>query len=74
MKIFISLILSTFTLSSNAQIKGLLQKANQALGITESKTSNKEEMIGALKEALIIGIQKGATTLSKEDGFLRMIF
>lgn len=74
MKIFISLILSTFTLSSNAQIKGLLQKANQALGITESKTSNKEEMIGALKEALIIGIQKGATTLSKEDGFFKNDF
>lgn len=74
MKIFISLILATFTLSSNAQIKGLLQKANQALGITESKTSQKEEMIGALKEALIIGIQKGATTLSKEDGFFKNDF
>ena len=71
MKTLITLVLLNITLTSNAQIKGLLQKANQALGITESKSSEKEDMIAALKEALIIGAQKGATTLSKEDGFFK---
>lgn len=71
MKTFITLVFLTITLSSNAQIKGLLQKANQALGITESKGSDKEDMIAAVKEALVIGVQKGAATLSKEDGFFK---
>ena len=71
MKIFLTILLLTLGLFSNAQLKGILQKANQALGITESKGSEKEEMIAGLKEALIIGAQKGATTLSKEDGFFK---
>ncbi len=71
MKTFITLVLLTITFSTNAQIKGLLQKANQALGITESKGSDKDDMIAAVKEALIIGVQKGAATLSKEDGFFK---
>ena len=71
MKTFISLILLSITLSGNAQIKGLIQKANQALGITESKGSDKEDMIAAVKEALIIGVQKGSAALSKEDGFFK---
>ena len=71
MKIFLTILLLTLGLFSNAQLKGILQKANQALGITESKGSEKEDMIAGLKEALIIGAQKGATTLSKEDGFFK---
>ncbi|MFZ9261706.1 MAG: DUF4197 domain-containing protein [Chitinophagaceae bacterium] len=71
MKIFLTTLLLTLGLFSNAQLKGILQKANQALGITESKGSEKEDMIAGLKEALIIGAQKGATTLSKEDGFFK---
>lgn len=71
MKIFVTILLLTITLSSGAQIKGLLQKANQALGINESKGSDKDDMIAAVKEALIIGVQKGATALSKEDGFFK---
>ena len=71
MKIFLTTLLLTLGLFSNAQLKGILQKANQALGITESKGSEKEDMIAGLKEALIIGAQKGVTTLSKEDGFFK---
>jgi hypothetical protein len=71
MKTFITVLFALVSLSSTAQLKGILQKANQALGITEAKTSDKEDMIAGLKEALIIGAQKGASALSKEDGFFK---
>jgi hypothetical protein len=71
MKSFISFVFILISLQSNAQIKGLLQKANDALGITESKGSEKEEMIAGLKQALSIGVEKGTSLLSKEDGFFK---
>ena len=71
MKTYFTALFIALSLGSNAQIKGLLQKANQALGITESKGSEKEDMTAALKEALIIGVQKGSAALSKEDGFFK---
>ena len=71
MKILITAILVLFGLNSIAQIKGILQKANQTLGISEAKGSEKEDMIAGLKEALIIGVQKGSSVLSKEDGFFK---
>ncbi len=71
MKSFIAIVFILTGLHSNAQIKGLLQKANDALGITESKGSEKEEMIAGLKQALNIGVEKGTSLLSKEDGFFK---
>ena len=63
MKSFIAFVFILISLQSNAQIKGLLQKANDALGITESKGSEKEEMIAGLKQALSIGVEKGTSLL-----------
>ncbi len=66
------LILCTFFavlhLPSEAQFKNLLDKAKNALSGKQSALSN-EDIVAGLKEALAVGSQKGANTLSQADGF-----
>lgn len=61
-------LVSVMHLSSEAQFKNLLDKAKNALSGKQSTLSN-EDIVAGLKEALVVGSQKGATTLSQADGF-----
>jgi hypothetical protein len=49
-------------------LKGLLNKAKQAVSGTPGMPGN-DDIVAGLKEALIVGSQKGSATLSKADGF-----
>ena len=72
MKHFI-LILSSlllFNLSQAQSIKGLLNKAKNAVAGKGSGLGN-EDIISGLKEALSIGAEKGTAVLSKKDGFFK---
>lgn len=51
-----------------AQLKGLLGKAKNALSGKQTTLSN-EDIVAGLKEALAVGSQKGAATLSQANGF-----
>jgi hypothetical protein len=70
MKKIITLFLFAAILSqSDAQgLKGLLNKAKDA--VSGNKTSlSQDDIVSGLKEALIVGSQKGANSLSQVDGF-----
>ena len=70
MKIFISLlILLTTTATANAQqLKSLIKKAKET--VAGNGQLGAQDIASGLKEALAIGAEKGATALSKENGFL----
>jgi len=70
MKYIFFFIVSLFTLNySNAQnIKGLLNKAKDAVTGKPGALGN-DEIIAGLKEALTKGMEKGTSMLSKENGF-----
>lgn len=70
MKIFISfLILLATTSSVNAQqLKSLIKKAKETVAGNGSELGA-QEIVSGLKDALAIGAEKGAATLSKENGF-----
>lgn len=70
-KVLIAILLFGIHFESTAQVKEILQKANQALNNVGSNQNEKDEVVSALKEALSRGAQKGADALSKEDGFFK---
>ena len=68
-KIIPLFIVSTFFVqTTEAQgLKGLLNKAKDAMN---GKTSlSNDDIVLGLKEALVVGSQKGSTALSQVDGF-----
>ena len=67
MKIFISLlILLTTTATANAQqLKSLIKKAKET--VAGNGQLGAQDIASGLKEALAIGAEKGAATLSKEN-------
>ena len=70
MKIFVSfLILLATTSAVNAQqLKTLIKKAKETVAGNGGQLGA-QEIASGLKEALAIGAEKGAATLSKENGF-----
>ena len=70
-KVLIAIFFFGIHFDSPAQVKEVLQKANQALSNVGSNQNEKDEVVSALKEALSRGAQKGADALSKEDGFFK---
>ena len=70
MKIVVSfLILLATTFTANAQqLKSLIKKAKETVA-GNSGQLGAQEIASGLKEALAIGAEKGAATLSKENGF-----
>ncbi len=70
-KVLIAIFFFGIHFDSTAQVKGVLQKANQELSNVGSNQNEKDEVVAALKEALNRGAQKGADALSKEDGFFK---
>lgn len=64
---FLLLMLCTPALQAQV-LKGLLDKAKIAASGNKTGLSN-GDIIAGLKEALAVGSQKGATTLSQTDGF-----
>lgn len=50
-------------------LKGLLNKAKDAVGSKQGTGLSTDEIVSGLKEALIQGSQKGSNTLSQVDGF-----
>ena len=70
-KVLIAIFFFGIHFDSTAQVKEVLQKANQALSNVGSNQNEKDEVVSALKEALSRGAQKGADALSKEDGFFK---
>lgn len=67
------LILLSFLLGActTAQINQTLSEVNKALGAPQNNTPTTEEVGGGLKEALIIGISKGADLVSITDGYFK---
>ena len=57
-------VLVSYTNTEAQDLKGLLNKA-----IGKSGGLSNEDIVSGLKEALVIGSQKGATSLSQVDGF-----
>jgi hypothetical protein len=49
-------------------LKGLINKAKQAVTRTTGNLTN-DNIVSGLKEALIVGSEKGSSSLSKADGF-----
>ena len=68
-KIIVLIIISISFQQIEAQgLKGLLNKAKEAVSGKQGSLSN-EDIISGLKEALVVGSQKGSTSLSQVDGF-----
>ena len=68
MKNFILVALACFTMSSCGNFN--LGDLGGVLGTSTGSPTN-NEIIGGLKQALEIGVLKGATTVSKPDGFFK---
>ena len=67
-RVFTLLFLAAICIHSEAQgLKGLLNKAKDA--ISKPGGLSNDDIIAGLKEALIVGSQKGSNTLSQVDGF-----
>lgn len=62
------ILLSVVQTQADAQLKGLLNKAKDAISGKSVSLSN-EDIVAGLKEALAVGSQKGANSLSQVDGF-----
>ncbi len=71
MRYILFICLSLISSQSNAQIlKGILQKATKI--VSDPKPGlNQDEIANGLKEALTIGAEKGCSSLSAPDGFLK---
>lgn len=72
MKKIITLLLLTSTLAVSAEAQGLKGLINKAKDAVSGKTGNPlstDEIVSGLKEALAQGSQKGSNTLSQVDGF-----
>lgn len=72
MKKIITLLLLTSTLAVSAKAQGLKGLINKAKDAVSGKTGNPlstDEIVSGLKEALAQGSQKGSNTLSQVDGF-----
>jgi hypothetical protein len=69
MKYLVFLFLAIISVKGEAQgLKGLLNKAKQAVSGTTGGLGN-DDIIAGLKEALVVGSEKGSSALSKTDGF-----
>ncbi len=68
-KVFTLLVCVILYSQTEAQgLKGLLNKARDV--VSGNKTSlSQDDIVSGLKEALVVGSQKGATSLSQVDGF-----
>lgn len=62
------ILLSVVQTDADAQLKGLLNKAKDAISGKSVSLSN-DDIVAGLKEALAVGSQKGANSLSQVDGF-----
>lgn len=71
MKYFFSLLLlSALSVNTEAQgLKGFLNKAKDALDGTKRSSLGNDDIVAGLKEALVVGSEKGSSLLSKTDGF-----
>jgi hypothetical protein len=68
--ILLLLITSGLSVSSEAQgLKGLINKAKDAVSGKTGNPLSTDEIVSGLKEALAQGSQKGSNTLSQVDGF-----
>ncbi len=67
-RFFTCLFFAAVCIHSDAQgLKGLLKKAKDA--VTNPGGLSNEDIVAGLKEALVVGSQKGSNTLSQVDGF-----
>ena len=67
-RVFTLLFFAVMATQSDAQgLKGLLNKAKDA--VTKPGGLSNDDIVAGLKEALVVGSQKGANTLSQVDGF-----
>ena len=65
----LAIILVTIESCASAQgLKGILNKAKEATGVSQGTLGN-DDIVAGLKEALVVGSQKGSTLLSQTDGF-----
>ncbi|MDB5210823.1 MAG: hypothetical protein JWQ30_1650 [Sediminibacterium sp.] len=72
MKKIIPLLLIAITLSVTTEaqgLKGLINKAKDAVNGKSVGALSTDDIVSGLKEALVQGSQKGASTLSQVDGF-----
>lgn len=72
MKKIITLFLIAVSFSAGTQaqgLKGLLNKAKDAVSGNQATGLSTDDIVSGLKEALIQGSQKGSNTLSQVDGF-----
>jgi hypothetical protein len=67
--ILLLVVLCTSLTLNAQQLKSLINKAKEATGINQSAVSQ-SDIIAGLKEALSVGVNKGVSTLSVENGFL----
>ncbi len=69
MKYIVSILFcSMFYLPADAQgLKGLLNKAKEA--VTGKSAIGNDDIVAGLKEALVVGAEKGSSALSITDGF-----
>jgi hypothetical protein len=64
------LLLSVLYCHSDAQgLKGLMNKAKDAVSGKSGAGLSNDDIVSGLKEALVVGSQKGSATLSQVDGF-----
>jgi hypothetical protein len=63
------LIAVSFTATTQAQFKGLLDKAKAAVSNKQGTGLSTDEIVSGLKAALVQGSQKGSNALSQVDGF-----
>lgn len=69
--IVLSIVIVLGITASEAQgLKGLLNKAKEVISNKQGVLSN-DDIVSGLKEALVVGSQKGSTALSQADGFFR---
>lgn len=69
--IVICLLLIMAPAIANAQLKGLMDKAKNAVATTKPSSLNNADIGNALKEALNKGVDKQVTKLTAVDGFYR---
>ena len=63
------LFVAIFCVNGEAQgLKGLINKAKQVVSGTPGSLGN-DDIVAGLKEALVVGSEKGSSALSKTDGF-----
>lgn len=64
------LLLSVLCMNLEAQgLKGFLNKAKEAVTGTKGSALGNDDIVAGLKEALVVGSEKGSSVLSKADGF-----